>query len=541
MFVEFPDIHIHVLAPLLFFFLYAEIHFRFPGIPSRYFIKQPEILADIPHRIDPGQPLPVLIIVKDANRFPVTLQEINVDVILANKQERIYHESLNLNLESEFWENLVDIKVSEKYKGRIQIDVEMHYSIAGKSYCIKNDNYTQTSHAPFDVLIDTQPLPKSKDWYFGDLHYHSNYTSDQVEFGAPISASKTIAKRMGIDFFAVSDHSYDLDDHWNNYLKNDPDLKKWKHLWQTVEQINSEDDSFVIIPGEELSAGNHKSQNVHFLILNNREFFTGYGDSAEKILQTRPQWQISNVLKKLSPQAVSIASHPETNPPFVQRLLINRGKWHHADYTAQGLTGVQMWNGDKEHFLKHGLSAWIDLLLQGYKPVLLAGNDAHGNFNRFRQLSTPFWSMKENHLEVFAIARTGVFVEDAFSLDSLLQSIQKGKAIVTDGLFADLILKGGNKLAKLGDTVQASNVQAEIKILSSPAFGEISFVDLYIGDKIKRSELQQPLDLPRDTGYSLELNVQLNDLPKSGYIRLVTVSKSKDREYHCFTNPVFID
>ena len=59
-------------------FLYAETHYRF-----RYFFSflrkhEPEIIADAPHRIDPNQSLPILVLVKDAHQFPIKLNKISV-------------------------------------------------------------------------------------------------------------------------------------------------------------------------------------------------------------------------------------------------------------------------------------------------------------------------------------------------------------------------------------------------------------------------------------------------------------------------------
>ena len=39
--------------------LYAEMHYRWWPLPSRYFRKEPEILADAPRRVEPGRPLPI--------------------------------------------------------------------------------------------------------------------------------------------------------------------------------------------------------------------------------------------------------------------------------------------------------------------------------------------------------------------------------------------------------------------------------------------------------------------------------------------------
>ena len=381
---------------LSLFFLYAEIHFRFPGIPSRYFIKQPEIIADVPHRLSPGHPFPVLVIVKDAHRFPVYLKEIKVEIIHNGERRRIFTAAVNRMIAADFWEDLFSINIPSLLRGeRVKVDVCIDYRVGSRDLTLRNDNYPLTSHAPFEVSVDSQPLPKTENWYYGDIHYHSSYTSDQVEFGASLNATVTMAKSMGVDFFAVTDHAYDLDDRWDNYLVNDPELPKWRHLLKNVAELNARHPDFVIIPGEEVSAGNIKNRNVHFLILNQERFFEGSGDSAENIFRTRPQWRIPDLLRECGESTIAIAAHPETAPPLIQRLLIRRDKWRQKDYLAQGLAGLQLWNGSKRN-LKSGIKVWTSLLLEGKRLTLLAGNDAHGNFNRFRQLSTPFISMKEH-------------------------------------------------------------------------------------------------------------------------------------------------
>ena len=59
---------------------------------------------------------------------------------------------------------------------------------------------------------------------------------------------------------AITDHSYDLDNMVQNYKKNDPELKKWQLFLAETAKLNQELEDFVIIPGEEVSVGNHKKQ-----------------------------------------------------------------------------------------------------------------------------------------------------------------------------------------------------------------------------------------------------------------------------------------
>ncbi len=60
--------------------LYAEMHYRWWPLSSRYFKKELEILADAPRRGEPGRPLPLLLLVKDAHRYPITLERVIIEV-----------------------------------------------------------------------------------------------------------------------------------------------------------------------------------------------------------------------------------------------------------------------------------------------------------------------------------------------------------------------------------------------------------------------------------------------------------------------------
>ncbi|MBL7046950.1 MAG: hypothetical protein ISR95_04895 [Candidatus Marinimicrobia bacterium] len=63
--IEFMSLFIGII-------LYAEIHYRFPFFPfSRYHIREPEIISDAPYRLESGNSLPILILIKDARTIPM--------------------------------------------------------------------------------------------------------------------------------------------------------------------------------------------------------------------------------------------------------------------------------------------------------------------------------------------------------------------------------------------------------------------------------------------------------------------------------------
>ncbi|MBN1479940.1 hypothetical protein EH223_18590 [candidate division KSB1 bacterium] len=532
---------LYLLLPII---LYAEIHYRIWHLFSRYFKREPEIVADVPHRKRVGSQLPVFICVKDADKYPITLNKIKIEAINHNRilvAEKKYH----LAISDSWWYDLFLCEL-KGLKGTVEIDVTISYLCRGKEKICVNDNYKLTSHKPFVVFCDEHPRPGLAGWVVGDMHTHSHLTNDHVEFGAPFEVSAAMAKAMELDFFASTDHSYDLDDCLDNYLRNDPTLPKWRLLWEQVEKLNKKHKDFVIVQGEELSVGNARCQNVHHLIFNNKQFFEGRGDSAEKWLDTKPQHTIKNIIALLEKEALSFAAHPVCQPPLLQKLLINRGIWLDDDLATPGLFGAQFWNGDKHHFLTIGLPKWIELLLNGHKIILIAGTDAHGNFNRFRQIGIPHLSMREEQRELFGTSLTGVYIEGKLSLNSLIEGLRRGRVIVTDGpvaafRFRPLTPGDERKTAlRIGDSTTTTEGIIYMDVCSSPSFGEIKKIHLYIGNITAKKETRRCLETPSGS-FKVSQQELLRNCPRPGYVRLEVETGIDDQSFICLTNPLYID
>ncbi len=560
------DPHMQWLFFLLPVFLYAEIHYRIWNVFSRYFKREPEIVADLPHRIGPGQKLPVFLCIKDAHRFPVDLDFVKIQIIKNSHEVTLYEKNFaDQKIVESFWYELYQCDVD--WIGDVNINVVVSYSCRGRKKQCVNDNYKLTSHEPFTLFVDDSPRPTMPGWVFGDMHTHSHLSSDQVEFGAPFEVTAAMARASELDFFASSDHSYDLDDRIDDYLRNDPDLPKWKQMWHDIEELNAKNKHLVIIPGEELSAGNEKNQNVHYLIFNNKNFWPGWGDSAETWFRTTPQHRIADVLPHLDKGAVSFAAHPVVEPPLVQKWLIRRGIWTDNDLTLPGLHGAQFWNGDKEHFLKVGLKKWTRLLLAGHKITLIAGTDAHGSFNRFRQIGTPHVSMREEQHEIFGTSVTGVFIKGELSLESILDGLKKGRVMVTDGPIAaiscqpsaisreeddkrqttevfnqkaenDVRPTTSDYLFHIGDTIALPPSTIMVSAVSTPSYGELHRIEIVLGNISTKKETRKPLTVPSGSFHFVDI-VTLDSAPQPGYIRLEVESRIGDRSFHGFTNPIF--
>ena len=523
--------------------LYAETHYKFKGIYSRLYKKEPEIIADAPFRVEPEQPVPILLLVKDGHRFPIIFDSVTIK--LKTRTGEIFSKNypINITIENQkYWHRIIYFEPQKDLRGLVQFDVEFKINVAGKIKIYRNDNYRISSHRPLDVLLADEPLPRFENWYYGDFHYHSSYTEDQVEFGAPLEATAQMAQAIGLNFFAVTDHSYDLDDREDSFVENDPNIPKWFKMWEEVDRLNANLKNFVVLPGEEVSAGNCKNRNVHLLIINNKHFFHGKGDSAEQWLKMKPGLSIDQILEKLNHQAIAIAGHPEMKVPFLQWLLIRRGKWQWQDYLFSRLEGFQVWNGELDETFLNGTGTWIKLLLAGKKLNLIAGNDAHGNFNRFRQVGFPFFTFRELSSQIFGNMRTGVKAGNKFNQSNLIDEVKNRHVLVTNGPIVEFLLKNENgDLANIGDEIQGKQFDLVIKAKSTSEFGKIKFIKLFTGDLTKKEEIEYQIIKQFETTYFFKFNRQLSRLPKNAYLRLEVVAEKKNGELtKCLTNPVWI-
>lgn len=502
------------IIPFLLPFLYAETHYRFRYFFSFLKKSEPEILADAPHRIEPHSPIPLMILSKDAHRYPCVVHRLQVTLSKDGKPLRT--ETLlerPFNLREEWWWQVFTLK-RDGLSGWVELDVAMEIEVHGKRRTYHNDNYRTSSSRPLRVFLSSEPLPRFEGLHFGDCHTHSIYTNDQVEYGSPIAAAMELCKSMGHSFFCVTDHSYDLDDRIDNYLVNDPSLPKWKAFQNEIEFFNGTLKDFAVIRGEEVTCRNRQDNNVHLLLLGNRRFIPGSGDSAERWLRTRSEMSIQEVLTQVEDGCVPIGAHPLEPVPILQRLLLGRGQWTIDDLQHEGLAGMQFANGADDTGFREGLSAWTRLLLSGRRLFVYGGNDAHGNFNRFRQLKIPFVALQESDKQLFGKFRTGVFLDEPISEQAVLRALNQGRCIITDGPALNVRFPRDSEISRIGATLPQQRASSlELLFRSTAEFGALDRLTVFRGwigagseetiyhvrGNNNQMELAAPLEL-RDSG-----------------------------------------
>jgi hypothetical protein len=140
---------------------YLELHYKFPFFSfSRYFTKEPEIVADVPHRIKPGSPVPVSILVKDAHLFPITLKIINIKI--KSQLNEVLNKEIRINdeINSKWWEKIIEFKIHPDLAiGSVNLWVTIHYDVRDQSRSIITHNVPTSSPYLLSTYLDYEDLP----------------------------------------------------------------------------------------------------------------------------------------------------------------------------------------------------------------------------------------------------------------------------------------------------------------------------------------------------------------------------------------------
>ena len=529
---------IEFLMPVM---AYAEVHYKWRFFPSRIFMPYPEIIADVPFRLEPDTALPVLCIIKDAHRFPVRLEKIEVVISVTEGDSQTWRFDFdNILIEERFWNRTLSVNLPGNTAGFASVKVKFSLSneVDGK-FEVVNDNLKTLPSLNMSVFIPEKTLPSLPGWSYGDFHTHSEFTDDKVEFGAPISSSSIISKSIGLDFFVVADHSYNLDNSIEFPYENDADLPRWHKSREEMREAGMKDGALPV-PAEEVSCGNGKGENVHLLVVDPPVFIPGSGDSEDDYPDTKPTLSVDEVLDLMGNDAVAIAAHPLHKPSFGQRLVFNRGNWAKEDLLDDRIIGLQILNGLPDDSFRRGYEVWIDLILEGKRKIILAGNDAHGNFNHSRQIKIPFLSMNEHRNQLFGQVRTALKLDGGVELNTLLESLKKGRAQITTGPLCEVCLETQNdEVYEIGDEYPYDEGKLSIIAASTEEFGRLERIVIIKGDISARKEREIHKFTEFADRYGFEDALEISQLSR-GYIRMEVYTETTDKEFFSITNPIWL-
>ncbi len=509
------------MIPIPFCLGYAETHYRFlPGL-SLIHRRVPEILTDAPARIEPGQGLPLAIVVKDAHLYPIVLERVEITAYQENAGciwKRTMPGSpgeINAPL---FW-TLFEIPLPRSAGSLIMFNTRIEFKARGQRHTVLNHNLPTLPPSQLVVRRADQHLPCEPGWYYGDAHVHTNYSTSHVEFGAPLSLTAKMAKAFGLSWFAAADHSYDFMCLRDDFRRFGPGDESWKQRNQELQEVT---DGVTILPAEEISCGNAENQNVHLLAMGLRRFISGSGDGARRKWNRRAEHPVGEAIVQVRAQGgLCYAAHPLAKAGWLQNLALNRGAWTKKDL-SENLDGIQLWSGQRDSAFYRMRKEWVNLLLSGKRLHLVAGTDAHGDFNCTRKIKTPFLSLEQNETS-FGLARTCVEAESSSAID-IMTALGKGRSIITDGPFGRIQVEGNRLCWRALSTSEFGRLR-RLRIFSG-CIGESA--EQIVGEREWKD--QQPCYEARGETPS----------PKAAYVRAELTSRVGEREFLCMTNPLWL-
>lgn len=528
--------------------LYAETHFRlFRFLPSLLYKRWPEILFDMPRRLDPGHDLPILLICNDIDRFPIKV--VSVEIVVSNSKTKnklfvfkdVAFAEVDHPMDRQSSAYIFSIPSAELCNGQNNITAKatIYNTKSRKETIVLNDNLFSSTRHGFTTFIATNTLPCSDRCAYGDSHVHTQFSQSHVEFGPPVEVTATVALKAGLCFAAITDHSYDLACSMTDYFKQDANLPRWEILKKEVVRHSKK---IALVCGEEVSCKNGRGRYVHLLALGIKNYIPGTGDGARRNTTHLPQLSLRDAIDRIHEQGgLAIAAHPGARSGYLQRILLGRGKWNNAD-SSLPLDALQASNGNFGKVWSRAKKLWLLQLANQKQIAIVAGNDTHGDFNRYRCIDIPFATIRENNAQYLGTVKTGLYGLVQSSSD-VVDLIATGRTFVTDGPYCDITTNNPAEVVIGKRSWQTSFCQLFVNAVSNSEFGRIRKISVFgLSYKTSSKEyLLLQIEYLSGTEHQKSVEIPSEKLPVSGYIRVELITELPDKSLaRAFTSPCYI-
>ncbi|WP_407446498.1 PHP domain-containing protein [Fibrobacter sp.] len=389
---------------------YAETHFKFKLPWSLLYRPWPEIFTDAPFQFVPGKTPLLWIVVRDAHRFPATVKSLEISIRRLGENspdETRRFDHLDLKADQPF--HFFPVGIGALEPGLYEIFPKVVACRNGKERTFQRWNFPGLKPSPLKIQVLRHELPKPEGYAAGEMHCHTYYSADHVEYGASPAVMQQAAEAVGLDFVNFTDHAYDFAFTVEDYTKEAPSASaRFQNLKDEIAALPAKP---LLIAGEEISAGNSKGENVHMTALGPTSYLPGLGDCGRYWLNNRPTLPIGRILEMTD--APCFAAHPLQQMGALEKFIFRRGYWKTADLHLDAkhpVRGIQFWNGIRDEGFKLGRAWWIDELGKGNFLLPIGGNDAHGDLNDTTFVRLPLFSLGNNRHHVFGRVRTAVLV-----------------------------------------------------------------------------------------------------------------------------------
>ena len=411
---------------------YAETHFKFKLPWSLLYKPWPEIIFDAPFQFVPGVEPYLWIVVRDADRFPTTIK--NAEIVLkrdaqsreAQTQDAQFQDApqpdivirKDLNIEVREQMKFIPLALGKIPAGAYEAHSKLTVEREGKLQTFERWNLPRLKHVPLRFKVLNEMPPIAPGYAAGEMHCHTHYSADHVEYGATPEVLQLAAKAVGLDFVNCTDHAYDFAFTQEDYTKEaDSPVPRFQKLREEIASLPVKDENGngmpLMLAGEEVSVGNSKGENVHMTVLAPEGYLPGLGDCGRYWLENRPTRSIKQILNMT--EAHCFAAHPFQQMGMLEKFVFRRGYWKPEDLQQKNkhsIRGLQFWNGSRDEGFKLGREFWINELGKGNYLLPIGGNDAHGDLNSMTAVNLPLISLKHTRAHTFGKVRTVVKIMD---------------------------------------------------------------------------------------------------------------------------------
>lgn len=438
---------------------YAELHFAPLGSGlSRHWQPWPEIYLDLPWRLDAGGRAPLLLAAADARRWPVRVGDWRLHWMDPRGRLGVRDLPGDCELTGDLEGRVVaELPLDEPGVWEFWVDGRARRLDGGGEIRFRNQLAKGFPEEPLRVRVDAEPLPRVEGLVRGDPHAHSSGTRDMIEFGPPPELLRRAAAALDLDWFALTDHSYDLDDAAESFWRGDPALPRWRAQQDWIAASRTAPGAFVL-SGEECSVGAPEGGVLHLVLLEPPRFFPGGADSGERGWPGRSEWSLGALLDELDGvRCLPMAAHTGETPSRGERLALRRRAW--SGESLRRIPAHQPLSGGLGPEWARGRALWVEARARGLRPALLAGGDSHGHFSLNRSLSTPLWSVETRRRGLFGrhVTATRLPPADASALlagepdaarsaelaERLLATLRGGDALAGDGPLVGFLAADG--------------------------------------------------------------------------------------------------
>ncbi len=441
------------------------------------------------------------------------------------------------------------------------------------------------------TLVPECDLPRVDDWYYGDTHYHSDFTDNPYEYGGPLPMTAEVANATGLSWVTVTDHSYCL-----GHTKTPEEAQqgnRWLSYKKAVTETNRHYPNVLLIAAEEVTVRKNLA-GLHLLSFNNPfiedTHVAGFGSlPIEEVLERMLQ-------SPLPHEGFIYAAHPSsggyiwldedyavvTNPRyrdlfcglqvFNEKILFECRTDSSID--RQHLDPYDMfkksnrrkpWSKELDEGVRqHWVEKFLLPSLREYakakelkKCFILAGSDAHMDFNcAFRP--HPAFLVHYLNDNAFGKARTMAYLPEQkgrrLTEGNLLGALRTGKTLLTDGpiVLFSLRKEGDDNVYRLGDTMRiqaSSGFDLHIECHSTVEFGPIEKIQLFLGTTKGETDITAQVEFKalkksQNLFHGSTLHTFSGWTEGPSYLRMEGCSridpKTGEALFRCVTNPIWI-